>query len=183
MVLEEKPISFLKENLISTEFDKKLSKIKEQQAKNLLSILFVSFVVFSCVDSTSKKPVEKIRSNYEKLVQYCKEKNHPVNHYKTIIVINEIGTCINCNNIFSKGQGENLNSDSILFIVSGVGNKVDLSAYVDQKSPNLIYDVSSGFDELNIVKSCAIISLHPNEIDTIEQINVNNVYRLAEREL
>lgn len=36
MALEEKPISFLKGNITPTEFDKRLSKITEQQAKELV---------------------------------------------------------------------------------------------------------------------------------------------------
>lgn len=149
--------------------------------KLFISLLFVSLVIFSCGDSKGKKSVQKLLSNYEKLVQYCTDKNQTLDHYTTIIVINEIGTCINCNNIFSKSQGKNLDSDSILFIVSGIGTKVDLSAYVDRKAPNLIYDDSAGFDTLNIVKSCAIITISGKKINSIEEINVKNVYEVSNR--
>lgn len=149
--------------------------------KLFTQILFIGILICSCEYSTSEKPLKKTLSNYEKLVQFCNDKNQNISRYRTIIVINEIGTCINCNNIFSRSQGKNLNSDSTLFIVSGVGNKVDLSAYVDRKAPNLILDDSAGFDSLNIVKSCAIISLSDNKINSVEEINVNNVNGLSER--
>lgn len=146
-----------------------------------MRFLFITsiFYVFSCSENETKKT--PILSSFERLELYCNSKRKSISNYKRVIVINEIGTCINCNNIFAKNQGENLNADSTLFIVSGIGNKVDLSSYIDRESPNLIFDEASGFDSLNIVKSCAIITLKKDSIQSIELINVNNVHELSTR--
>lgn len=148
-----------------------------------MRILFFTTVFFllTCSENQTKKA--PILSSFEKLELYCKSKQKTIANYKHVIVINEIGTCINCNNIFAKNQGENLNADSTLFIVSGIGNKVDLSSYIDRESSNLIFDEAAGFDSLNIVKSCAIITLSKDSIRSIELINVNNVHELSSRKL
>ena len=130
------------------------------------------------LNSDSKTPQKQL-SRTEKLKAYCSIHQQNLHDFLQIVVINEIGSCINCNNIFAKSQTQNLNSDSTLFIVSGIGNKVDLSAYIDKKSAHLIFDESQSFDSLKIVKSCAIISLKNDTIYRIEEIDINNVHDLS----
>lgn len=116
---------------------------------------------------------------YEQIeVFYGQFKTGSLDQYNRIIVINEDGTCLNCNNLFAKNQAGNLSGDSVLFIVSGYGTKVDISAYVDKNAPNLILDPENEFGKLNLQKGCSIINLENKKIKRITPINVQNVQQL-----
>lgn len=156
------------------------NSIKIIRLNTVIIVVFSILILISCENESSREIQQKLSAN-ELLAQYCENHEQNLKAYNHVIVINEIGTCINCNNIFAKAQGNNLYSDSTLFIVSGIGNKVDLSAYIDNNSTNLILDQSADFDTLDIVSSCAIITLEGKQIKSIENINVNNVHGLSER--
>ncbi len=155
--------------------------MKNKVNKCVLLIVQV-IAVIGCTTQVNVNKTVKVQSASEKLVEYCKKHNQQLSIYNYVFVINEIGTCINCNNIFAKKQGENLKRDSILFIVSGIGNKVDFSTYINNNSSNIIHDNFAGFDTLDIVRSCAIITLDSNkQIIKIEEVNFKTVGELSVR--
>ncbi len=153
-----------------------------KNSKKFILFVLTSSFIFACSDVASKPKKSVIQlSNYEKLKKYCLNFKVNVSDFKNIVVINEIGTCLNCNNIFSRSQSKNLNSDSTLFIVSGAGGRVDFSAYINNHSKNLIFDEFADFDTLDIVRSCAILTIAKNKIHSIEEINIKTVSSLSSR--
>ncbi len=114
-------------------------------------------------------------NTYQRIESFYREfKTGNLDQYKQIIVINEDGTCLNCNNLFAKNQVGALSGDSILFIVSGYGTKVDISAYVGKDAPNLILDPENEFGKLNLQKGCSIIELENNKVKQITHIGTKN---------
>lgn len=140
--------------------------------KNSRFLLFLLLLISSCSNPKPPDQYEKIEAFYTQF------KKGNLDQYTRIIVINEDGTCLNCNNLFAKNQAGNLSGDSILFIVSGYGTKVDISAYVGKNAPNLILDPENEFRKLNLQKNCAIIELENKKIKTITPINAQNIQHL-----
>ncbi len=75
---------------------------------------------------------------------------------------------MNCNNSFATIMADSLDVEDILFIVSCDGCKVDISPYIEIDRENVIWDKNLDFNELEIVKTCAVIdfkdSLYINEL-------------------
>lgn len=132
-------------------------------------LVLLLLLVIRCSDSDTYEKVEDF---------YKRFKTGNLDQYNKIIVINEDGTCLNCNNLFAKNQANNLSSDSILFIVSGQGTRVDISAYIDKNASNLILDPENKFGELSLYKGCSIIELKNKKIKNITPINNQNVQQL-----
>lgn len=123
---------------------------------------------------------EVIKNDFEKLSEFCsREFNVKLSDYKSVIVINEDGNCINCNNSFSKFQSKFLDQEDILFIVSGYGTKVDISSYVDKSSENLILDPMNKFGDIGLVSSCAFIEIVNADSLKITPVNLSNVERFS----
>ncbi len=125
------------------------------------------FLLFSCQPTSH---IDKIKKYYEE--------HRPKGHfekYKKVIVISELGKCKKCNSQFSLQSAQYLNYNDILFIVTGIGTKVDISPYIDISKEDLIWDIQSQFDNLNIVKACAIIDLSNGKITEVTPENVDNI--------
>jgi len=138
-------------------------------SKSLIYIMLFVLVFFSCA-SPQKSDYEKI-NNYLRTVHNY----HELQLYKNIVVINESGTCMNCNNSFSKSMTKNIENDNVLFLICSPGRKVDISGYLDTEKSNILFDFHNKFGKLNLVNHCAIIKLEDKKIDTIIEIDVNNV--------
>lgn len=131
---------------------------------NKLIACYILALLVSCSNSV-QGPSSKTEkpSEYAQIKQfYSTHKSGNFDKFQRIIVINEEGTCINCNNSFSKAMGRHIKKEEILFILSGNGTKVDMSAYVEQNQKNIILDFNNDFGKLNIVKQCAIIDIDSN---------------------
>ena len=136
-------------------------------------ILFCFILLTNCVS-------EKKSSNYQKLVNFCNENElNNIEKYHSVIVINEEGNCINCNNSFAKFQSKFLDQEDFLFIVSGYGTKVDISGYVDKSSENLILDPKNKVGDLGLVSSCAFIEIVNSDSLKITPVNLSNVERFS----
>lgn len=128
-------------------------------------ILFLLLVHYSCSSPVDNSSV--IRSFYETM-----KPNGRYSDFKQIIIINENGNCINCNNKFSREMSALLSDSTKLFIVSGTGAKVDFSYYLDINQDNLIVDSAFIFKKYDIAKSCMIIDLG-EEGQFVNSFNVN----------
>lgn len=130
------------------------------------------FLVFSCTNTS-------LPHNLDKLKVYFKENNtdpqQKFNTFNYIVIINEIGDCINCNNLFSKKIANSIEREDVLFILSGNGTKVDISDFIDKDYPNVIWDQNADFNQLNIVDKCAILELSKDSILSTTLINTDNV--------
>lgn len=134
---------------------------------SVLVILLICTLSFSC---KQKSDIEKIQDYY--LVH---KPDGKFEKYRKIIIINELGNCINCNNRFSLQMSYSINNQSILFIVSGMGSKVDISPYINILQENIIWDTKSEFDQLKITKACAIIDIDIGRNTKITEILPENV--------
>ncbi len=116
--------------------------------------LYISFIIFFCIIlfgcSSSEK--EKIINFYEK-----HRKSGNVYNYRKIVVINDLGVCMNCNNNFAAMMSDSLDVKDILFIISCDGSKVDISSYIGIDRENVIWDKNLDFNDLKIVNNCAVI--------------------------
>lgn len=79
--------------------------------------------------------------------------------FSRVVIINERGTCMNCNSLFAKRQLADLDNDSVLFIISSQGARIDISGYLDSSRNNVIWDTMYLFNRFNIVDSCTVIQL------------------------
>lgn len=131
-----------------------------------ITLLILPFFFVSC----------KPETDYEKMEHYYNSfKDGELSQFQFVVVINEIGSCINCNNYFSKEMAKALDDDKILFILSGNGTRVDMSGYINEDYQNVIWDRPARFDELKIVERCAILELKNREIIDKEEINIDNM--------
>lgn len=116
-----------------------------------ISVLLICLLVFSC---NKKSDLEKVQEYY-----YSNKPDGKFENFRKVIILNELGNCINCNNKFALQMSDSINSKEILFIVSCSGAKVDISPYLDKHQDNIIVDRQTRFDLLQITKACAIINL------------------------
>lgn len=148
-----------------------LESIKNFKIKLAVLLLFVS-----C--STNEKShghlsdFDKVQAFYESNLP---KEGKPFNNYKYVVVINERGDCMNCNNTFSKKVASSIKNESVLFILSGNGTKVDLSSFIKDEYPNVIWDQLAKFNSLQIVNKCAVLELKKNTIASITLINIDNI--------
>jgi len=135
----------------------------------ILSIILFGLIVFSCKDSNTSKA-------YLKINDFLSSKDVNINDYKSIVVINEKGTCLNCNNKFAKTMEQYINKDSVVFIISTTGTLVDISGYLEKENnKNIITDFSNEFLNLDLVDHCSIINLKNKDVDTIIQFDISNI--------
>ncbi|MFK8037109.1 MAG: hypothetical protein AB8B74_02370 [Crocinitomicaceae bacterium] len=130
-------------------------------------ILLVLFFVISC----------KTESNYEHLDNYIKLKKEDISlaDFNSVIVVSEAGTCPFCTDHFTKAISNHINNQNILFLVTTRGMNVDISSFIKTTRNNIVIDYSNDFSKLNLAKGCAIIELKEQQIDTIIQIQPENL--------
>jgi hypothetical protein len=130
---------------------------------------FFFLILFSCSEPTA---YEKIKSFYEE--------NKTVNGkdfevFSKIVIINEKGDCISCNNSFAKQMAMYLDDSQTLFVVSGAGLKVDISGFIHSDKENVIWDQKEEFNKLHISERCALIELKNNKIQEVKEITLDNL--------
>ena len=72
-------------------------------------------------------------------------------------------------------MSKDLENEKVLFILSGQGTKVDISAYLDRKEENVLLDLDDDFSKLNIVNYCAVLEVENNRINNVTRIDVKNI--------
>jgi len=125
------------------------------------------------------------KTDFDKIQDFIHE-THPnveLKNYKKLVSINEEGDCINCNNTFSRKMGEVVENKSILFILSGNGTKVDISAFVDSEHTNVIWDYNNEFGLLKLATACTIYTVKEGKFSnkvTIKLENLNSINKFVE---
>lgn len=89
------------------------------------------------------------------------EHGHDTNFssFRKVILLNELGTCMNCNNGFCLNHQDEVSDESVLFIISSYGQKIDISNYVLQQHNNVIWDSTGNLNKLLPLNKCEIINL------------------------
>ncbi len=133
----------------------------------------LSFIVLLLITFACKSP-----NDFERIENFLKEKTEAkirLSNYKALVVLNETGTCINCNFAFTNVMSDYIEKDQILFLVSSSGSHIDISAFLDANKSNVVFDYDNQFSQLNLVNHCAIIEFKNLKIDTIIEINLDNI--------
>lgn len=116
------------------------------------------------------------RSDFEKIeTLYYASGKSDFDQYQYIVLINEEGKCISCNNIFAQSMSDDLQNNKVLFILSGTGTKIDISAYANSESENVLMDYNREFKKLAIVNQCAVLTIADGNIASMVKIDIHNV--------
>lgn len=135
---------------------------------NKISIYILGlFLIFSC---SKVKDYEKIDSFLKSELNYKDLKDK-----EFLIVINEMGSCINCNNAFSKYMAKYIDSEKVLFLICSSGSRIDISMYINSEENHILYDMYNKFSGLNLINQSGIFKLKNEEIDTLIKINLKNI--------
>lgn len=127
-------------------------------------ILFAicSLLVMSCNSRPETNIVDDDLDTLSIIRDFYYEHGHDTNFscFKRVIIINELGPCMNCNNSFCLTHQYEIDDESVLFIVSSYGMKIDISHYIlHQHNNNVIWDSTSKFNDLLPIGHCEIIDL------------------------
>lgn len=136
-------------------------------------VILIIGLIFSSCDEAVVKP----KTDFERLEQFCSVQGlvKSLSDYYLVVVINDDGNCLNCNNIFADKMSDRINEENVLFILSEDGTKVDISTYIDSQSENVIWDMNGDFDKLNLVNSCSLIELENRQIIDKVVIDATNI--------
>jgi len=121
-------------------------------------------------------------NDYEKINHFLVNKldYNDLRSQDFLIVINEMGTCMNCNNSFSKYMSKYIDSEKVLFLICSSGSRIDISMYLNSEENLILYDMHNDFSELNLINQSGIFKLKDEKIDTLIKINVKNVIQNLE---
>jgi len=136
----------------------------------LSSILFFSLILslIGC----------KEESDYDRLSVFLEQEFNfgELDNYEYLIVVNEMGNCLNCNDAFAKVMSNFKENSKILYVVSGQGLLVDISYYIfSEDQSNILIDPSNKFAKLNLVNKCAVISIKDRNIESVNEIKLDNL--------
>lgn len=132
-----------------------------------ITLISLLVLLYGCVSE---------QSDYEKVAAFIHDNYQlKLEKYDYLIVVNEQGDCLNCNNAFSTSIARYIDNDNVLYLISSPGFNIDVSPYIQKEQENVLLDFSNHFAELNLVEKCAILDLGNNKIDTIIDISLSNV--------
>lgn len=133
-------------------------------------IILLLMILISCQ--------QKYESDYEKIQNFLTKHsfNKKLDRFNTIVIINDKGTCINCNNDFAQYTSRNLNNKNFLFIISQNGSKVDISPFINLKdSSNVVLDFNQDFYKLKIMNGSGIIKIKNDSLISKTIINSKSI--------
>lgn len=116
-------------------------------------------------------------TDYDLVEYYFESLANPVklSDYDYLVVVNEKGTCLTCNNTFAKVMAKYIGHHKTLFLISSEGVLLDISGFFNPDSNNVVFDPIGRFNRLGIVSRCAIVHLGEASIDSIIEIDLNNI--------
>lgn len=141
---------------------------------NKISIYTLTFLL--CFSCSNMKSYDKIDAFLKTELDYSELKNK-----EFLIVLNEMGSCLNCNNAFSKYMAKYIDSEKVLFLICSSGSRIDISMYINSEENHILYDMRNKFSELELINQSGIFKLKNGEIDTIIKISVDNVIQDLEK--
>lgn len=136
--------------------------------KYLLVFLLMAGILSACISNPQAHTLQNAPVDTLLTVKHFyteQTQRDDFSKYRRAIIINENGTCLNCNNAFAQAHAKNIVDDSTLFIVSSEGAKVDISPYISRQHRNVIWDTSYAFESLFTLDQCTILELNP-EVDS-----------------
>lgn len=137
----------------------------------LLFFLFTFSILFLGCNS-------KNLDDYDRIKLFLTKHNFSGNldDFNEIIVINDKGDCIQCNNDYAKFISKKKADTKIIFIISQDGTKVDISPFLENSNKeNIIFDYKDEFSLLNIIKGSGVIKLQDNQIKETFIVTPQNI--------
>jgi hypothetical protein len=138
---------------------------------NKSKLYFIALALLICCNSQNENVVEAGLKRFYSKGKYPRA----LNTYKKVVIISENGTtCLNCDRKFAKEMEAYIDSDSVLFVLSGLGNKIDYSFFTEQNRTNVILDQGSELRNLDSLDGSCIIDLDSlGNIQKVNRININ----------
>lgn len=130
----------------------------------IIFILFLTGEVF--VSCNSENPSLKVKAFYKERYPHS-----DFLKFNEIVLINDLGDCLNCNNAFARLMEDSTENNHILFIVSSAGAKVDISGYINKDKNNIIWDKTSEFNQFKILNNSGILKLDDKGNIVAKEIN------------
>jgi hypothetical protein len=97
-----------------------------------------------------------------------------IENYSGIFVIGD-GGCVNCNRLFSAKVSDWLELDDFLWIVASSGVKTDISQFIVNENPKVIWDRSNEFGALGFFQGSGFIALNRGEIDSLVLMSADRI--------
>ena len=136
--------------------------------KHYICILIIFFV--GCAEPSNFERIDDLLKSEFRFKQ--------LTDYDQIIVINEMGECMKCNNTFAEGMSRYLDRDNLLFVICSAGNRVDISPFIEEEKANVILDYGNEFESLGLIHHCAIFELDDKKVDAIVEVSTDNVHEV-----
>lgn len=117
-------------------------------------------------------PAKPTKASNEDLLNTYLSVHAPTVHLavlKGVVHVTEIG-CIACNRTFATLVSEHANDSTLLFIVSAIGQQVDVTAF-KKAGARVIWDYDEEFKKAGVLDKSGFIKLSHGRIDTIVRIN------------
>lgn len=139
---------------------------------NLVAILIIISVAFSCIGQSSKSP----HGQYRTLEKYLTKQHHLTlnNNIRTIAILSEHG-CPGCNKKFAEYLSQQQGNMHLLIDITASGNWVDLSPFQKNPSAQILYDSKDEISTIFNLNSSSIIFVSNQKIDTIIQLDGTNI--------
>jgi hypothetical protein len=144
--------------------------IKRRSGFPFSRLALFSFAMLLITTSCSRE-----ETPYQKLEGYFS--GHDIyfgTNYRYVLLLTE-NDCPTCNNAFCSFMLSRIQSPDALFVISASGTKTDISGFDTGGTKNVVFDHSSAFLKLNILKKSGLIVLGNNQIDTIIPITATNL--------
>lgn len=121
--------------------------------------------------------------SYESLVNYLRTQHHYelTPQISSIAVVNESGSCINCNKTFSDFMFDFIDHEELLFIICSNGIRMDISPFLNTGKKNILLDPDNEFRKTNLLDEPGVIFLNQTGIDTIFTVNPNSIEKDIEK--
>lgn len=142
---------------------------------NVLKISAMSLVVFACTTEQNQPDVKDTLNSYFKNITQKDE----LTNKKAFVYFSEARNCVKCTEEMIQVVTPYLDNQEVLYLLSGNGSAVDITALREKERANVFFDPSFKFiDETGIKMSCFVLLNEDNDIDTTVYITAD---RLSEQ--
>jgi len=154
--------------------------LRKSNSRNLKSadklFILLVFIFVSCSSNESKIKNNRCNAN-DSLMEYLHTISDSVHidSIKYVVYITEKG-CPSCQSYFSEiASNHFINKKNTLLIVNSYGQGIDISYFLSDTVKNVVFEYSDNFKNLGILKYSGFIELNNNQIDTIIDINPDEI--------
>lgn len=136
----------------------------------------ISFFIFTfCLSCQNKSKVKQTNSTYQNLDSFClANKICDLDTINALLILSDNG-CISCNKSFISIVNKYLTKRKTVTLITASSARLDLSFLEDKILKNIYIDYSKEFEGLKILDKSGVIFITKNKIDTIVELDVNQL--------